>query len=330
MAADDEQAIPRRRSRNLNYDPYPIVNSPDRDAITRDDSYYSFDEGLDDTNRSNTSVVRLNQPTGPYSSRATGEPNSISKRRRPTNGSSQTVSSPRQTTGNLPKRDTTGGLVKRQTQSDPLDLRQTTGGLERRQAVANRQTRDTDSILNSGSRQLRNTPPQLSSSYNKPPKKHQEENESRKIHWLVPAGVGMFAMLVLFILGSSVLSWATLQYNNLEYGMPRTYQTDAVVGHGGDSTVHPSHFIAMNLNHQAIVIEMMASNPAKSVTYVVANIVGDNSSLAPVTLQFRDVNNDKKPDMIVYVHLNGQEQVSVFINDGTKFRPANSTDKIKY
>jgi hypothetical protein len=326
MAADDEQARRKRRSHDYGFDPRPIVNSIDEENSPQDDNYYYLDEGLGDTNRPNTSAVRWNNPTGSYTTRTTGEQSPISARRSrtTTNNLARSQTSSRE-------RNTTSSLQKRPIQPNPSS-RQTTGSLGKRLPSSETQKRNTDPDFGNV-RQTRRTSVPLDPhpQYKKAnDRKQAEENETHKIHWLVPAGVGMFAMLVLFILGSSILSWATQQYNNIEYGMPRTYQTDAVVGHGGDSTTHPSHFIAMNLNHQAIVIEMMASNPAKSVTYVVANIVGDNSSLAPVTLQFRDVNNDKKPDMIVYVHLNGQEQVSVFINEGTKFRPANSTDKIKY
>jgi hypothetical protein len=138
----------------------------------------------------------------------------------------------------------------------------------------------------------------------------------------------MVAMLVLWVVGSSALAWGVQRYDDYRYGNPRTYQVDQVVGQGGDSTAHPSHFIAINLNHQAVVIELMAGDPAKSVSYVAPiYIVGDNG-LAPILLDFRDVNGDGKLDMIVTIHLSNQNQVYVFINDGTKFRPSNASDKM--
>lgn len=86
----------------------------------------------------------------------------------------------------------------------------------------------------------------------------------------------------------------------------------------------------MNLNRQAIIVEFMAGDPGKSVSYVAPiYIAGDGGDLAPVTLEFRDVNGDGKPDMIVHILLPSQNQVSVFINDGTRFRPSNSNDKLK-
>ena len=151
----------------------------------------------------------------------------------------------------------------------------------------------------------------------------------RNVHWLFYIGVGMIAALVLWMLGSTVLAWGMQRYNDYKYGIPRTFQTDAVVGHNNDSPTKPSHFIAENLNRQAVVVEFMAGDPAKAVTYVApVYISGPGGDLAPITLDFRDVNGDGKPDMIIHVHLPNQDQVSVFINDGTKFRPSNGNDKI--
>ncbi len=150
-----------------------------------------------------------------------------------------------------------------------------------------------------------------------------------KTHWLLPLGVGMMAMLVLWVTGAWLVAWGGQRYNDLHYGIPRTYQTDAVVGHGGDSPAHPSHFIALNLNRQAIVIELMAGDPGKSVSYVApVYIAGDGGDLAPVTVEFRDVTGDNRLDMIIHIHLPSQDQLSVFVNTGTKFRPSNGNDKI--
>jgi hypothetical protein len=149
------------------------------------------------------------------------------------------------------------------------------------------------------------------------------------VHWLLPIGVTMVAMVVLWVVGSAVLAWGVQLYNGVRYGNPPTYQVDAVVGHN-DSKQHPSHFIAMNLNRQAVIIEFPGGDPTKMITYVApVYIGGTNGNLAPVTLEFRDVTGDGKLDMIVHIHLPNQDQQAVFINDGGKFRPANSNDKIR-
>ena len=158
----------------------------------------------------------------------------------------------------------------------------------------------------------------------------QPEAQARKnIHWFVPLGVGMLAMLAVWITGSWALAWGLQRYDDIRYGNPRTYQIDAVVGHNNDSKEKPSHFIATNYKRQAVVIEYMGGDPAKSVSYLAPiYIAGDNGDLAPITLEFRDVNGDRKVDMIIHIHLSNQDQISVFINDGTRFRPATGNDKI--
>ncbi len=150
-----------------------------------------------------------------------------------------------------------------------------------------------------------------------------------KVHWLLPIGIGMIAMLVLWEVGTLALAWGMARYDDIRYGNPRTYQTDFVVGHGGDSPRHPSHFIAINLNRQAIVVEFPAGNPSGAQSYVVPDyILGPGGDLVPVTLEFRDVTGDGKPDMIIHMHLQSQDQTFVFVNDGTKFRAPTSKDNI--
>jgi hypothetical protein len=151
----------------------------------------------------------------------------------------------------------------------------------------------------------------------------------KQMHWLFFIGLGMICMLVLWLIGSAVLAWGMQRYYDVRYGTPRTFQTDMAVGHGGDSPAHPSHFIAMNLNNQAVVIELKAGKADKaSVAWYVSQITIMDSGQSPVTVNFKDVNSDHKLDMIIDVHLPGQDQYSFFINDGDNFRPATSNDTI--
>lgn len=101
--------------------------------------------------------------------------------------------------------------------------------------------------------------------------------------------------------GITVLGmWWTNQTSQWTYGYPRTYQTDANVGHG--TLAHPmSHFIAANLNKHILVIEIPGGDPAKSVVYLGPTLIGQGQELTPVTLSFEDVNGDGHPDLIVHV-----------------------------
>ena len=85
----------------------------------------------------------------------------------------------------------------------------------------------------------------------------------RNRHWSVYLVTGMATMTTLVIGLSSLGSWWQHVQDDWTYGMPRTYQTDAVVGHNHDSRAHPSHFLALNLRGQVEVFELPAGDPTK-------------------------------------------------------------------
>jgi hypothetical protein len=139
--------------------------------------------------------------------------------------------------------------------------------------------------------------------------------EQRKVHWLLYVGVGMIAALAMWVTASSLLAWGTTKYNDIIYGNPRMYQTDEVVSHNGDSPAHPSHFIALNLHGQVIIIELPAGDPTKSIDYIGPDLIAAGDEQIPVTLTFSHLNNDKNLDMIVHI----QDKEVHFCNNGTKF-----------
>lgn len=165
-----------------------------------------------------------------------------------------------------------------------------------------------------------------------PPREQREASQLspfKRFHWLLYVGVGMLAMLVIFVLGSWVVGWGSQRLDDMRYGNPRTYQIDKFVG-DGDSAQHPSHFIAMNLNRQAIVVQFVGGDPTKSFVYVAPVLIGgEGGNLAPVTVDFSNItgHTDGKLDMIITIHL-AQNQQFFFVNDGNGFRPSNANDKI--
>lgn len=74
---------------------------------------------------------------------------------------------------------------------------------------------------------------------------HDEPPPRRRIHWVLILWIGMLAMLAFYLLWTWGNAWWTNHQLDATYGFPRTYQTDAVVGHN-DSADHPSHFIFLN------------------------------------------------------------------------------------
>lgn len=144
-----------------------------------------------------------------------------------------------------------------------------------------------------------------------------EEPSRPRRHWLLFLGVGMLAMLALWMVGSLLLTWWQVTQDDWHYGRPRTFQTDAVVGHN-DSAANPSHFIAINLNRHVEVIECPGGDCSHAVIYLGPTLYGDGEDLTPVTLSFQDENGDGKPDMVIHI----QDQRIVFLNENGKFRPA--------
>jgi hypothetical protein len=142
---------------------------------------------------------------------------------------------------------------------------------------------------------------------------------SRSMHWLMYVGVGMIAALALWLTFSSLLAWGVGKYNDVVYGYPRFYQTDAVVGHN-DSQAHPSHFVAMNLHGQVVVVELAGGNPNRSFDYVGPSMIAKGDDLIPITLTFSDVHHNGKPDMVIHI----QDREFIFCNDGTKFVTCNA------
>jgi len=144
----------------------------------------------------------------------------------------------------------------------------------------------------------------------------------REWHPLVYVGLTILLGLVVWVGGSLALTWWHGYQDDLHYGRPRTAQYDVRVGHNDTHT--PSHFLAINLNKQVEIIELPGGDATKARVYIGPTLVGDGQDLTPVTLEFRDVNRDGKPDMIVHI----EDSKIVFLNDNGQFRLAKPSDPI--
>jgi len=166
--------------------------------------------------------------------------------------------------------------------------------------------------------QQRNTPPPQVRRRSAQAAANPAKRKSRRDgpHWLLPLGVGMIAMLVLWVFGGVFVSWWSTFQDDLHYGRPRTSQCDAVVGHS-DSATNKSHFIALNFHRHIEVIEFPGGDATHAKVYIGPTLVGVGQDLTPITLEFKDVNRDGKPDMIVHIGADGKY---VFLNDNGQFR----------
>jgi hypothetical protein len=176
---------------------------------------------------------------------------------------------------------------------------------------------------NSTRRYASTTPPrtEIQVTHHPPTRRPSAPPPTRRVHWLVPLGVGMLVMLILWQGGSLGLSWWQSYQNDLHYGRPRTTQVDAKVGHNDSQT--PSHFIAVNLAGHIVVVEFPGGDAAHAKVSI-GPIMAPGHELDPVTLTFKDVNGDGKPDMIVAVG----EVREVFINDHGSFRPMRAGEQV--
>jgi hypothetical protein len=142
-------------------------------------------------------------------------------------------------------------------------------------------------------------------------------------HPLLYLGVGMIAMLALWTLLTSAISWWNTTWDDLHYGRPRTFQIDAFVGHN-EAAGTPSHFMAINLNGRIEIIEFPGDDGSKAHIYLGPQLYGTGDDLIPVTLSFADVNGDHLLDMIVHF----QSSRIVFINDKGGYRPLRPEERL--
>ncbi len=200
---------------------------------------------------------------------------------------------------------------------EDLNIQRGKGTLIQRRSAGTRAT--TDAGTNNG------VASKAVSSPLKAPKRQIQLGKGRKIGFVPMLAVfaGMLAMILLANGLMAVGSWWQIHQDDVQYGRPRTYQFDAVVGHN-DSTANPTHFICINLNRHVEIIEIPGGDATHSRVYQGPVLFGDGQDLTPATAQVRDVNGDGKPDLIVHI----QDQQIVFINTGTQFRPLNPGEQV--
>ncbi len=135
-------------------------------------------------------------------------------------------------------------------------------------------------------------------------------------HPLLFLGLGMLVMLTVWMLLNAAYGWVTTTLDDLHYGRPRTFQTDAWVGHNEQTGV-PSHFIVLNLNRHLEIIEIAGSDPAHTHIYTGPQLSGPHDDVTPGTVRFVTPPGKKYPNMILLV---GETQVS-YLNAGATFVP---------
>jgi hypothetical protein len=137
------------------------------------------------------------------------------------------------------------------------------------------------------------------------------EPEKKRLHPLVFVGIALFAMIVGYAALTALGSWWQGVQDDWHYGYPRTFQTDANVGHYG----RVSHFVCLNLHGEIEVIETQLGHPEASKIYIVMVLPADQDHV-PVTISFQDINGDGKLDGLIHI---GATEIPMY-NNGTTFQ----------
>lgn len=132
----------------------------------------------------------------------------------------------------------------------------------------------------------------------------------------------LLAILAVYVLVGAVVSWGSVRLDDLRYGRPRTTHLAAMVGHEG-ATGQPSHLIAMNLNRQVVVLELVGGDPNTIRSLPGPYLFGAGEDLTPVTMELQDINGDGQQDLLLNVR---REQI-VYLNKDGAFRLPTSEEQ---
>jgi len=142
-------------------------------------------------------------------------------------------------------------------------------------------------------------------------------------HWLPSMGVGMLAVLLVWLTGTALVNWWQGGQDAGSTRQPPTFQCDAKVGHNDAHT--PSHFLVLTLNNHVEVVEFPGGDTTKVLVYHGPLLLGQTSPHDPATVSFKDVNRDGKLDLLLTV---GPVKY-VYLNDTGAFRPLRADDHVQ-
>lgn len=125
----------------------------------------------------------------------------------------------------------------------------------------------------------------------------------------------LLAVLAIYAVVGVVQVRVNVLLDDLRYGRPRTHHLTAFVGHGEEAG-RPTHFTAINLNREVLVIELPGGDASKVRTLSGPYLFGAEEHLTPVTLSTQDVDGDGLPDLLLNIR---REQI-VYLNRDGAFR----------
>lgn len=134
----------------------------------------------------------------------------------------------------------------------------------------------------------------------------------------------VLAITALHLIISAIVQWGQTTWDDIRYGRPRTMHLYGFVGHD-DAHGIPSHFIAMNLNRQVVVLEIPGGNIRNIRSYLGPYLFGIQEALTPVHIELTDKDRDGLPDLLVRVN---QEEI-VYLNRDGAFRLPEPAEQVR-
>lgn len=135
----------------------------------------------------------------------------------------------------------------------------------------------------------------------------------RRLNHIVHVVMLTLAILASYVLVSTVVAWGRVWLDDLHYGRPRTTHLRGFVGHA-EERGQPTHFIAVNLQRQVVVLELPGGDPGKVRSLPGPYLFGADEDLTPVSIALNDVDRDGYNDLLINVR---DEQVVYLNKDGT-------------
>jgi len=157
-----------------------------------------------------------------------------------------------------------------------------------------------------------------------PPRRTVIAMPSISLHSLAYIVTALLALLAIYAIMGNVMSWGRSRLDDFRYGATRTFQADEVVGHD-DGVGTPTHFIALNLNRQVLIVEIPGGDPSKTRTLTGPYLFGAGEDKTPVLLRFDDLNRDGSKDLVVNV----KNEEIVYLNKDGQFQPITAEERLK-
>jgi len=123
------------------------------------------------------------------------------------------------------------------------------------------------------------------------------------------------AAMALYLVISAAMVWGQTRLDDLRYGRPRTTHLSGTVGHH-DSHGTPTHFVALNLQRQIVVLELPGGQADQVRSFPGPYLFGAGEELTPVGLELRDMDRDTFPDLLINV----RNETIIYLNKDGTFR----------